>query len=386
VMETQQGETTAQKPGLLKRGLRMVWRVTVTGAIAAGAFFAVQYGSDELTRRADAAPTPEAAPAIPVATRALNIEDGYTLKRAFIGQVEPQKTVALSFELPGRLASIEVDEGDTVNEGDILARQDTALLEAERKQLTASMTATEAQLTLANQTVERAQELNRRGFASQAGLDDALARRDELTGRIAEIEAGLLNVDIRIGKAVVTAPFDGRVTTRTVDGGEALGAGQTILGLVELRAPVVRVGVPLDFAEAELATATVEIDGAEYKATLDTLRPDIDPTTRTRTAIFEIDVTDQPAFGQTARLLVDEKVEATGLWLPITSLKEGVRGQWTVLAVGPDNVVRDAAVEILHAETTRVFVRGAFPDGARLIDDGPQRVTVGQRVARLAGE
>ena len=79
-------------------------------------------------------------------------------------------------------------------------------------------------------------------------------------------------------------------------------------------------------------------------------------------------------------MLIEESVEAAGIWVPTTSLKEGVRGQWTMLVVDAENVVRQASVEILHAESTRVFVRGAFPAGMRLIDAGPQRVTVGQRV------
>jgi RND family efflux transporter MFP subunit len=372
---------TPQKPSFIRRAARLVVRLTLTTAIVAGAAFAVQFGAAELTRRADAAPTPEAAPAIPVVTYPIGFSTGYDVPRAFVGQVEPQKTVAVSFELPGQLAAIMVDEGDSVTSGQILARQDTALLKAEKEQLLASRAATEAQLKLANQTLERNERLNKSGFTSQAGLDNALARRDELAGRMAEIAAGLQNVDIRIAKAEVRAPFDGRVTTRNVDGGETLGAGQSFLNLVETRAPVVRVGVPLDFDEAELAQARIDLGGMIYEATLETLRPDIDPVTRTRTAIFEIDAAADAAFGQVARLQVTERVETSGFWVPLTSLKEGVRGQWTLLAVDAEDIVRTATVEILHAESDRVFVRGAFPEGVRLIEEGPQRVTVGQRVA-----
>lgn len=377
-METPSDTT---KPSFIKRGLRLIGRLTLTTAIIAGAALAVQFGSAELTRRANSAPSPDAAPAIPVQSYALQFADAYSIERAFIGQIEAQKTVALSFELPGRLADIAVDEGDTVTRGQILARQDTALLEAERTQLLASKSATEAQLKFAVQTLERNQALNERGFATQAGLDDAMARRDELTARIAEIAAGLQNVDIRVGKAQITAPFDGRVTLRSVDGGETLGAGQSILGLVELGAPIVRVGVPLDLDEARLKDARIDIAGQDFPAKLMTLRPDIDPVTRTRIALFEIDGQAQSTFGQTARLRIAEQITSRGMWVPLTSLKEGVRGQWTVLAVDPDSIVRAAPVEILHAESDRVFVRGAFPAGTRLIEEGPQRITVGQRVA-----
>lgn len=368
----------------LKRGGRMVLRLTLTIAVIAGAVLVVQAGTSELTRRAEAVPTPDAAPVIPVSASPLTQSDGYTVQRAFIGQVEPQKTVSVSFELAGQLSEISVDEGDRVRAGQVLARQDLSLLESERTRLRASRAAAEAQLRFAEQTVERRGELNERGFASQAGLDEALARQDELLARLAEIDASLENVAIRVAKSTLTAPFEGRVTERLVDGGETLGPGQRVLSLVALRQPQARIGVPLDLTEADLKEAQIDLDGTLLKARLVALRPDIDPVTRTRTAIFEIGKTDDPmatpAFGQTARLIVSEQIATPGIWVPITSLKEGVRGQWTLLTVDPQQVVRAAVVEVLHAETARVFVRGAFAPGTMLIDAGPQRITVGQLV------
>lgn len=376
----QNPRTRRSVTSILKSGVRLVGRVVVTFAVIAGAGFAIQLGSEELTRRADAAPVPEAAPLIPVSASPLIVEAGYDVTRAFVGQVEPQKTVQLSFELSGRLIEINVDEGDWVTAGQVLASQDLSLLTSERTRLTASRTAAEAQLRFADQTVDRNEELTQRGFATQAGLDEALSRQDELRARIAEIDASLDNVAIRIAKSQIIAPFDGRVTERLVDGGETLSPGQRVFGLVELRKPQVRIGVPLDLTEARLGDTQIEVGGDTYTATLVTLRPDIDPVTRTRTAVFEIETEMQPAFGQTARLMVAETIAEEGLWLPITSLKEGVRGQWTILTVDPEQTVRAASVEILHAESDRVFVRAAFPDGTMLINEGPQRVTVGQQV------
>ncbi len=384
--KTQDQRETRGALGRLTSFARVSGRFFLTLGVIGGAGFAVQYGASELAQRAEAAPSPEAAPAIPIRAMPLRMESGYDVTRAFIGQVEAQKTVSLSFELSGRLAEVSVEEGESVTEGQVLAVQDTSLLMAERAQLLASKAAAEAQLIFAEQTLERNEELKERGFATQAGLDGALATRDELVGRIAEIEAGLANVDIRVEKSTIRAPFDGRVTVRSVDGGEALSPGQPVIGLVELRAPQVRVGVPLDLDEGRLEEASVEIGGVVHPATLIGLRPDIDPVTRTRTAIFAVESDEALAFGQTARLLLTERIDAEGRGLPVTSLSEGVRGQWTVLAVGPDDTVRWGVDEILHAESDRVFVRSAFPDGTRLIGEGPQRVTVGQTVVATLGE
>ncbi len=385
----EQQDTSTSRPramSLFRKSIRMIGRATLTLIVVAGAGVTVQFGATELTRRADAALPPEAAPATPVSAFPLHRETGYEIQRSFVGQVEAQKTVVLSFKLAGVLAAIDVEEGDRVIRGQIIARQDTALLEAERAQLIASRGAIEAQLTFAIQTLARNEQLNKRGFASQAGLDGAMATRNELQARLAEVDAGLASVDIRISKSRITAPFEGRVTSRSVDGGETLSPGQGVAGLVELRAPFVRVGVPLDLDKAQLDAARIDLAGVTYRARLVTLRPDIEPVTRTRTAIFEIDTEESPAFGQTARLLLTERIAAKGLWVPLTSLKEGVRGQWTLLVVDPENTVRSATVEILHAESDRVFVRGAFPSGALLIDEGPQRVTVGQQVLAARAE
>lgn len=374
------GTSALRKAGLL------LGRIVLTAAVVTGAGIAVYLGSTELSNRAEAAPTPEAAPTLPVSATPFAVEPGYEITRVFVGQVEPQRTVSVSFELDGQLDQIMVDEGDTVTKGQELATQDTALLKAEQAQLVASKTATQAQLRLALQTLDRVEKLTEQGHTSQSGLDEALSHVDELRARIAETEAALRGVAIRIGKSKLVAPFDSRVTERLVDGGESLGGGQPILELVQLNAPQLRVGVPLDLDQADLQDGDIQIGTERFEANLVTLRPDIDPVTRTRTAIFEIETQAQPAFGQTARLMLTEHISTPGIWVPTTSLKEGTRGQWTVLSVDAQQTVRALAVHVLHAESDRAFVSGAFPDDAYLIDQGPQRVTVGQRVTIAAAE
>ncbi|MEO0866092.1 MAG: biotin/lipoyl-binding protein, partial [Pseudomonadota bacterium] len=119
VIKTKDGES-----GLIKRGARLILQVGLTIVVVAGAVFAVQFGASELGRRADAAPTPDAADLIPVSASPVIVQDSYRVTRSFIGQVEPQKTVSLSFELPGRIDTIHVNEGDWVAAGQVLADED----------------------------------------------------------------------------------------------------------------------------------------------------------------------------------------------------------------------------------------------------------------------
>ena len=135
--DAQDNDTKRAKPSLLRRLVKGVVTLSITGAVLAGSAYAVAIGSEELAARAAAVPEPEAAPLIPVTAVPMVAEEGYTVTRRFIGQVEPQKTVDVSFELSGRLEDILVDEGDTVTAGQVLARQDTSLLQSERTRLNA---------------------------------------------------------------------------------------------------------------------------------------------------------------------------------------------------------------------------------------------------------
>ncbi|MEO1780020.1 MAG: efflux RND transporter periplasmic adaptor subunit [Pseudomonadota bacterium] len=354
--------------------------VTTTVAVIAGAGFAVQTGASVLAARAADTPPPDAAPLTAVSVRTLTQADGYTVPRSFVGQVEPRKTVALSFELAGRLADVLVDEGDTVVAGQLLARQDIDLLQADRDRQQAARKAVEAQLAFALQTLERSEALLDRGFASQERLDQSMATRDELNARISEIDATLATIDIQLQKAELFAPFDGRITRRVLDGGEAVGAGQVLVEVVETGVPQIRVGLPLSIDESALATAQIRVNGGTYSATLASFRPDIDPVTRTRTALFDIETDSAMALGQTARLELTTHVTENGTWVPLRSLKEGDKGQWTLLVVDADNVVRRASVLVIHATSDEAYVQGSFPTGTRMIEEGPQRVTLGQTV------
>ncbi|WP_372573637.1 efflux RND transporter periplasmic adaptor subunit [Ruegeria jejuensis] len=377
-------ETTKQS--LFSRVLRGTARVGLTVSVVAVATAAVYFGASELMRRADAVPAPDAAAVTPVSVTPITSESTYTIDRVFIGQVEPQRAADVSFELNGTLDQILADEGDEVAKGQLLATLDVALLEVERDRLTASRDAVKAQLAFARKTLDRNAKLIEQGFASQARLDEAVAQQDELLFRTNELDAALRDVTVRIEKSSIEAPFAGQVTARHVDGGETLRSGELVLGIVEVVSPQVRIGVPLDVDPALLSKVEIEIAGENYRAELATLRPDIDPVTRTRTALFNLKHGPDVAFGQTARVHVLDPVKSSGTWVPTTSLKEGTRGQWTLLVADAQKTVRLVTVEVLHAEDDRVFVRGEFPDGTVLIDRGPQRVTVGQRVAFGTGE
>ncbi|MEL6206924.1 MAG: HlyD family efflux transporter periplasmic adaptor subunit, partial [Pseudomonadota bacterium] len=214
----------------------------------------------------------------------------------------------------------------------------------------------------------------------EEALDQARFSRDALAARIDETDALIETTRVRLDKAVIRAPYSGQVAARSADSGSTLGAGQTVVQLMEDGAAQLRVGLPLWLAADAGDRFEAEIAGRRFTATLSALRPDVDPATRTRTALLDVEGTDAP-FGATATLVVPRTVEARGAWAPIEALREGAPGVWSVLVVDGEGIVRAAPVEVLHAEADRVFLAGGLSNGLSLVSGGPHRVVPGQHVA-----
>ena len=367
----------------LSRTAHKVAVLCVTVLTLAGAGAAVVGGAGWLSNRAEASESAAAPEPLPVSVRRLVIEDGFRIQRHFLGQLEAAQTANMSFEFGGRLVSMLVDEGDTVTRGTPIATLDTALLETDITRLKASRDALEAQLDFSEKSLQRRETLNKRGFTSKEAYDQALARKIELKARIAETNATIQGKEIQLSKSTLYAPFDGQIATRYTDPGTTVAGGSFVVTLLETAQPRVRVGLPVAFQFDVDAAVNVDIAGVTYAGEIDTLRPDIDAATRTRTAILTLQNGPQRAYGQTASVRFDVQVGAKGAWVPIKTLREGTNGQWTILMVDENDRIRPAAVEILHSETSRVYVRGSFRDGSQMLDVGQHRVTPGQIVRVL---
>ena len=376
---------TDHTPSLTRRILKILGTVTSTSITAAIAIGLVVVGSSFIADRAESVGLPDIAPPVSVRTEPMTLQDGYSVTRSFVGQLEAAQEANLAFEAGGTVAAILVEEGAFVEQGAILARTDTRDLTAERDATTAARAALEAQLELAELTKARQERLEQQGFAATQRFDEARLSVMELTARIDQTNAQIARIDVALDKSILRAPFAGRIGERMADLGQTVGAGTPVLRLLEDASPRLRVGLPTDMAMGLTNGAQANaIFGTErFAATLVHLRPDLDPRTRTRSAVFELvpeDGQTPPAYGQSGQIELSQKITDPGAWVPIMALREGVNGSWTVMTVDGENRAALEAVELLHSDETRAFVRGSFDDGSALIATGPHRVVPGQSV------
>ncbi|MEO1068703.1 MAG: efflux RND transporter periplasmic adaptor subunit, partial [Cyanobacteria bacterium J06638_6] len=280
----------------------------------------------------------------------------------------------------------------------------------------------ESQLRLQEQQRSRREYLYDQGAISREQLDEFAFGADTLQARldransnlnallngtrpeqvtaqravVQQLDATIADIDVNLGKSTLKAPFDGIVAGQTVDEGVVVGAGQSVVRLVENKPPEARIGVP-ETAASRLQPndpVTITLGAERYSATVTTVLPEVDPNTRTQIVVFQLATLPRINPGQTARVELTETVPTGGIWLPTQALAQDIRGLWSVYVIAPaedeDDVyqVQPKVVEILHQESaggaaqaeTRALVRGTLQGGDRIVSSGVHRLVPGQRV------
>ncbi|MEM5788342.1 MAG: efflux RND transporter periplasmic adaptor subunit, partial [Syntrophobacteraceae bacterium] len=204
----------------------------------------------------------------------------------------------LGFKTPGRIASIEVDEGWTVKEGQRLAALESAEIEyvvvqhkaaldearerlaqsrsgfrsQEVEQAGANLRQAEAELVRLKKDFERTEALVKSGAAPPARFDAALsayrasaARREEAAERLSLMKEGTRKEEIRTAEfrvlqaeaamnaaeerlkdTVLYAPISGLILRKDVENGETVAAGMPLFVLGDLENPWIKVYVKED--------------------------------------------------------------------------------------------------------------------------------------------
>lgn len=338
--------------------------------------------------------SPAPAPSTPYYHRVkavrLQAQDSYSIPRIFTGVVAAQQRAELNFELSGKLTRITVDEGDRVQQGQVLAELDTALLARERDELRAQRREAKARLDLVEQNLERINSLNEKGYASAQQQDELMSERRVLVATLERLAAALAANQTRLDKSTLHAPFDATVSRRYADLGVVVDPNTAVLRLLEDAPMEARIGVPVRLLDEVTVGAEVALETArtDLAGTVVAIGPDVDPQTRTVPMRVQLPEDSAVVDGELIDLRLREIVNAAGFWVPMTALTEGLRGLWNVYALTPAEApqrhrLQSRDVRILHAELERAFVTGALASGEQIVAGGLQRLAPGQLV-RLA--
>jgi len=171
-------------------------------------------------------------------------------ERLFDGLVEAVEQATLAAQTSGRIVALLRDVDDPVRRGETILRISAVEQRAQVDAAGQALAEAEAQAIEARAAFERTRKLFGERLLSESDLERATATRDSAEARLAAARAGLAAAREQLGYTEVRAPFDGVVTARHVEVGEAVSPGQPLTAVAAPEALRVVVDVPQGLAEA----------------------------------------------------------------------------------------------------------------------------------------
>lgn len=350
--------------------------------------------------------SPQAGNAVPAAVA--------IVKRAAIGnafsvagEFVPYQEIEMHAKVSGYVRKINVDIGDRVKTGQVLAVLEVPELMAQLQgagagvrhsqqevlRMQNEVARDEAQFAALHANAQRLEEANRArpGLIAQQELDDAQAKdraaaaqvesaKSALSAARQQLEMSQANnsqVSAMSDYTRIVAPFDGVVTWRYADTGALVQAGTSnsnsapVVKLAQVNVLRLRIPVPESLAGAvrigQPADITVQATGEPFTGKVSRFTDSLDRTTRTMQV--EIDVPNdsyklQP--GMYANVSLQTQSRPNALTIPIQAVQHK-DGKSTVLVVDQQNRVQPREIQTGLEDPNRVEVLSGLKEDERVI-------------------
>lgn len=352
------------------------------------------------------------------------------------GQIAPLQQSTLSFQQSGPITSIDVNVGDRVSQGQLLAKIDDSTLRAQLAQAEAaaaqqSATATGAQVglpvqqqqnTAAVQTAQAAlnnaklvydqdQQLFKQGYVSQAQLEAARSQYVSAQNAYQNAQVGLRNnvvsaqsvkaaqagaaaaaasantLRTQIAQTALYAPYSGVITQRMMDPGAFASPQAPVLAISRIDTVWVNINVPdEDLAYVRPGTpirfTSSSLPGKSFSANISTVNAV--PTTGTLSYLARVQMAnpgDLLRGGMLVTATITKESRNNAIVVPRTAVAQTENGN-AVYIVGADNKAKEVPVRLgIQTDTMSEVIAPQVQPGTKVITTRPDALKDGSVVA-----
>ncbi len=339
---------------------------------------------------------------------------------AIAGEFLPYQEVELHAKVAGYIRNINVDIGDRVHKGQVLAVLEIPELVAQLQAASASVRHSQAEIIQAQNEVSRAEADHealhaaatrlrqaseaRPGLIAEQELDDATAKDRSTEAQVESAKSALSasRQQLEISQADqqhfaalseysrITAPFDGVVTWRYADTGSLIQAGTSnvssapVVKLSQVNILRLRIPVPESLAasvhDGESADIRVKATNEHFSGKIVRSTDSLDRSTRTMQV--EVDVPNQDyklTPGMYADVSLRIQNDPNALTLPLQAINRG-EDKTLVLLVNSQNVVEEREIHTGIEGSDRIQILSGLNEGDRVIVGNLSKYRPGQHV------
>lgn len=358
--------------------------------VALGGYFLEQSLRDHAAPTAASAGPSQGAP-VPVTAAHAQLGDVPIVLEG-LGTVTPLNTATMRTQVQGRLDSVDFVEGQEVKRGDVLAKIDPRVFEAQVDQAEAALARDQATLKNAKTDLARTQPLATRGFATQQLLDTQNSQVSQGEGTVALDKAALEAAQTQLSFATITAPFAGITGIRRIDPGNIVQPSDAngLVVLTQIQPIAVVFTLPsTEISEVQKAIASGEASVDAYDGqnrqkldhgSLMLIDNQVDTSTGTVRLKASFPNAQKNLWpGSFVNIHLTIAVRHNAVTVPLTAVSQGPNGPFAYV-VGADQTVSSRSVTTGQSRAGQILIEQGLSGNETVVTAGQYRLNPGTKV------
>jgi membrane fusion protein, multidrug efflux system len=330
-------------------------------------------------------PEPAQEPVRSVKVLAVGLDEIRT-GHEFAGEVRPRVESKLGFRVAGKITQRQVELGQRVKAGQVLARLDPRDYQLAADAARAQVAAASTNRDLAAADFKRYSLLKDQNFISGAELERRETALKAAQAQLDQAKAQLAAQGNQAGYANLVADVSGVVTAVEAEAGQVVTAGMTVVRIAQDGAREVVFSVPEDQVAAIRPGSDVTVRVWTNASTLDgkvrEVAASADPVTRTYPVKVSLDPRSAPPLGSTVHVFPNTSGRAgtPAIKLPTSALRQEGQGTAVWVLDKSNMTVRSQPVQIATADGNEAVIAGGLQPGMLVVTAGVHVLSPGQKV------
>jgi HlyD family secretion protein len=243
------------------------------------------------------------------------------------GQMTPTRLVQVGSQVSGTITELNVDFNSLVKEGEVIAKIDPASFERALARADADLTATKAQLSLADFNLKRAKELFAAKLISETEYTQTDVAYQQATANVRMRDAAVESARVDLQRTTIYAPIHGMVIQRNIEVGQTVASSFNTPTLFTIANDLAQMQIELAVSEADIGLIekgqrvdfTVEAyQNRKFKGRVNQVRfaPTTNQNVVTYTTVVAVDNADmrlRPGMTATASIVTSERTNILAL-------------------------------------------------------------------------
>jgi RND family efflux transporter MFP subunit len=310
-------------------------------------------------------------------------------KLVFTGVIEAWQTINVTPEVGGRIANINVEEGDKVRKGQLLAELDTRATRLQLEQADASVAVAQANYNDAKKNMERMERLIKENAVSEQQYEKIKLAFESAEAQLDQAKAALNLSKFNLDVSIMEAPFDGVVASKNAEVGDVINPmmggfspNSGVLTLMDFS----RVKIEADVSQEDVIRITKgqpasmsisAIPGRSFSGRVSVVNLTADPMTKK----FHVEVTaDNPDFELRPNTFGEITIEVSSHEDALVVPQKAILENKYVFVVNEDNTVRRQEVSLGLENTDMVEILSGVQIGDRVVVEGSYGLDNGTKI------